>query len=329
MRRKTLLLRHILKTPNKPAVFKTQIMFLKRKVAIFLFLLMFFYVFSAEAAVNINIVAANASATENKKSPIKYYLPKELAPEDVISTGGLNLDYDIDQSSYYLYGSIELAPKESKTIKVEVQDVWRISADEVDILKKQIDDNISLLAKTPYLESSQILRDNMVRKLDYILAQQNNYSDNIERRIEEYRAYLKDINEIRRNAFTSEYFKTAVLHAEAAKTVKFVIEVENSSKTQEKKFQQQHYLPTEVRAEDVVEAQGFDVRFDDAKQRAYLAKEETFAPAEKKRYEIMIKDIWNISQDQIDNFRDRSERAIDGIKGNPLQVFGARVGNGP
>ena len=291
-------------------------MFLKNKIYLFLLLVAVFPVFSVEAAVNINIVAANASSTETKKSPIKYYLPKELVPLDIIGTGGLELDYDIDRSLYYLHGTIELAPKETKTIKVEVQDVWRISPDEVDILKKQISDNVSLLAKTPYSESAQIVRDNMFGKLDYVVAQQSNYSDNIERRIEEFRSYLEILNEIRKNAFSSEYFKSSAPLEETAKTVKFVIEVENPSKTQEKKFQQQHYLPTEVHSQDVVEAQGFEVRFDAQRQQSFLAKEETFAPGEKKRYEIVIKDVWRVSQEKIDNFKERAQKAIDGIKGS-------------
>ena len=296
-------------------------MFFKKRILLFLLLVTLLAAEPLQAAVNINLVAANASSTETKKSPIKYYLPKELAPEDIISIGNLELDYDIDRAEYYLHGSVELAPKETKTIKIEVQDVWHFSSDEVDILKKQIDDNVSLLAKTPYYESAQILRESMFSKLDFILAQQSNYSDNIERRIEEYRSHLGIINDIRRNSFSSEYFKSSASQGEVVKTVKFVIDVGNPAKDKEKKFQQQHYLPVEVHSKDVIEAQGFEIRFDDKKKQSFLSREETFAPGEKKRYEIVIKDVWSISQEKVTNFRERAQRAIVGIKGSEYEGY--------
>src|SRR6185503_8452059 len=73
----------------------------------------------AFCGVNINIVAVNSS-DKAKKTPIKYFLPRELQVKDVINAGGLELDYDIDKSAYFLHGSVDLEAKESKTIKVEV-----------------------------------------------------------------------------------------------------------------------------------------------------------------------------------------------------------------
>ena len=173
--------------------------------ALFVSVLLFCATFSWAAGVAINLVVVNASSAEAKQTPIKYYLPRELDAQDVLNTGNLDLDYDIEKSAYYLHGSIELKPKESQTIKVEVRDVWKITDDEIDTLKKQIEDNLALLKKTQYYESGKVLRDNMFSKMDYILSQQKNYSDNIERRIEEYRAYADDLSLIRKNAFVGSH----------------------------------------------------------------------------------------------------------------------------
>ncbi len=273
----------------------------------------------AAGNITINLVAANASTTETRKVPVVYYLPRELDTEDVINTGGLDLDYDIDKSSYYLNGSVELAPKESKTIKIEVKDVWRVELEEVDTLKKQIEDNLNTLKKTQYYESGQTLRDRMFEKLDYILQQQQNYSQDVERRIEEYRAYVNDINTIRKNSFSADYFKTSSSMASEGKTVKFIIEVKNPSDKAAKTVKQQHFLPKEVRSEHVVEAQGFEVRFDEKKQQSYLSKEEELKPGETKRYEIVLKDIWNIAPENVDTLRNRAQAAFEGVKGSEYE----------
>ncbi len=278
-------------------------------VVFFIFLVPVLY-----AGVYINLVVVNAVPDQTKETPVKYYLPKELDPEDIINTGELTVDYDVQKSVYFVTGSVKLGPKESKVIKIEVKDVWRITEDEVNILKNQINNNLNQLKNTPYYESGKILQEDMERKLDYILAQQVNYSDNIERRIEEYRSYADAIESIRKNAFSIDFLKFPGNVAAETRSVKLVIEVQNPSKTETKTVKQPYYMPKEVKAEDIIEKQGFEVRFDEEKQQAYLLKEEIFKPGETKRYEITIKDIWKISQDSIDAFRVRTEKAFEGVK---------------
>jgi len=294
-----------------------------RKIILILFLAatIFFKAHGLAVAVNINLVAVNPSSTETKSVPIKYYLPRELEPEDVISTAGLALDYDIDKGSYFVSGFLELQPKESKTIKIETKDVWRISLDEIDILKNELSKNLDALTGTQYYETAKILKEEMDRKLDIIMAQQQSYSDNVERRIEEYRAYLNDLNDIRKNAFSADFLKSPVgrIEADTAKTVKLVIEVQNPSEKDSKTVKHQHYLPKEVTSEDVVDRQGFDVRYDDEKQQSYLSKEEEFKPSETKKYEITIKDVWSIRDDRVTALQDRADRAFAGVKGTEFE----------
>jgi len=47
------------------------------------------------------------------------------------------LDYDVDKKAYFIHGKYLFEPKESKTLKVKVNDVWRVKLEEVDILKIQ------------------------------------------------------------------------------------------------------------------------------------------------------------------------------------------------
>lgn len=266
------------------------------------------------ANVNINLVVVNPSEKKTKDTPIQYYLPQELRADDILNTSGLELDYDVDYGAYYVHGTADLDAKESRTIKIEVKDVWRINPEEISILKDQIENNVAMLEGKDYYEAAVMLNEAMVRKLDYILAQQNNYSDNIERRIEEYRAHVDTLREIRDNAFSLDYFRNPKSQIEQNDKIRFLIEVKNSSEAETKKVQQQHYLPKEITAEDVLERQGFEVRFDAEKKQSFLAKEEELKPNEVKRYEIVIKDVWHISPEQIDTMRQKTEKAFEELR---------------
>ena len=279
----------------------------------------------AFAGMNINLVIVNPTNDATKEVPVKYYLPKELTAGDILNADGLELDYDLDRSAYFMHGTVKIKPKETKTIKIEVNDVWQIKKEEVDLLKEQVARNLAALQGTQYYSSAQVLKDQMFEKLDYILAQQQNYSDNIERRIEEYRAHAGEIEKIKKNAFSSEYFKSTPTEGGEDKTVKFVVEVKNPSTTDSKKVTQRHYLPAEVRAEDVVEAEGFDIRFDEKKQQSYITKEEEFKPGENKRYEIVIKDIWNIPDQSLEDLRGRAQAAFEGVKGTEYESGAAYI----
>ncbi len=267
------------------------------------------------AAMYINLVAVNPSSTQSRQLPITYYFPKELKPDDVQDAAGLDVDYDIDQACYFVHGVITMLPKESRVIKIQVRDVWYITQQEVDVLRKQMGENLDRVQGTPYDEASMGLHDKLIGQLDYVLAQQENFSGNVERRIEEYRAHVELLNEIRNTTFSIEHWEDQHVKVPEIieKTVTFIIEVENP-KNEAKAYKQQHYLPAEVKSEHIVNKEGFEVRFDEAKQQSYLFKEEEFLPNEKERYEIEIIDIWRVTQDKLDNLRERSQTAYKGVE---------------
>ena len=287
----------------------------RRAVVSAVFIVIFFMAGVASAAMYINLVTLNSSGTETRQVPITYYLPKEIGPNDIIDAAGLQPEYDIDQTCYFLRGSITLAPKESRVIKIQVKDVWYITPDEVNTLKRQMDENLKLVADTAYHEIAQARRDQLVKQLDYVLSQQENFSGNVDRRIEEYRSHIEVLDQIRNTTFSIEYWEDKAIKVpeKFEKTVSFVIEVENP-KDEKKTYKQQHYLPAEVKSEDVVNNEGFEVRYDEDKKLAYLYKEEELLPKEKKHYEITINDIWRIPKDKTDNLLDRSENAYQEVE---------------
>jgi len=262
----------------------------------------------------INLVAVNG-AEEAKETPVKYYLPAELKPEDIISAGDLKVDFDMEKSQYYVSGKVTLQPKESKTFKIEVKDAWKIDLATIDIIKEQLDKNLDSLKNSPSYSSAVILRNGMVDKLDYIIKRQEQFSADIGRRIEEYRANIETLTAIKQNALNIEYLQSATPETEKEGVVKMVIEVENPEKDQPKKITQKQYLPEEIRSMDIVDAQGFEVRYDEEKCQSYLVKEEEFAPGEKKRYVILLKNTWYFPKPDLDSLEGRTKKALDGIIG--------------
>jgi len=290
--------------------------YIKHAFVLFMFIAGLFIAHPVYAQLSINLVAVNAT-DQVKKVPVKYYLPEELEPEDLIDLGVLKLDYNVDKGAYFVSGEFEFQPKESRTFKVSVKDVWKITENEINILKAQLEDNLMLMKDNPDYDKIVLVKDSLDGQLDFILSQQVSYSDNIERRIEEYRAYKEILEEIRKKAFTIEqlqYQAKSYEEMQAMSTVKFLIEVRNPSDKEEKNVSHKHYLPKEVRAKHVIEKKGFEVRYDNKKAKAYLSKEEVFQPAETKKYEIVLKDIWMLPTGEIKTMLERAEKAMEEIE---------------
>ena len=232
------------------------------KIILLVGILCFGMILPACADLTINLVAVNGTQ-EVKDIEVKSYLPKELEPSDILDSGDLKVQYDVDKGAYYVGGKVSFQPKESKTFKIKVADVWRIMPEEVEILRNQVDENLALLEGKDNYQAAQEVRDKLTERLDFIYGQQETYSQDIERRIEQYRAYYTQLEQVRKNIYAFDHLILESPHTDqlaAPKTVKFVLEVRNPSETQEKEVEQKHILPKEIRVENVVDAQGFDVR---------------------------------------------------------------------
>lgn len=69
----------------------------------------------------------------------------------------------------------------------------------------------------------------------------------------------------------------------------------------------------------MVEAEDFEVRYDQIKQLAFLFKEEDLAPGAKKKYTIGIIDIWSIDPKDINYLRTRAKYAYDFLKDSKFE----------
>ncbi|MCB9772293.1 MAG: DUF861 domain-containing protein [Candidatus Omnitrophica bacterium] len=281
-------------------------------------------VFSAE--LSINLVALNPSETEEKEIDVKYLLPKELEPSDVLDSGELKVEYDVDKMLYFVSGKVKFNPKESKTFKIRVNDVWNITPEEISVLKQNMDGNLSLMEGNPQVyDNAKRERDKIFEQLDIIQAQQQSYVDNIERRIEQYRAYSGIVEKIRKKIYDPNFLEKEVQvdqQEDEGKTIKFVLQVKNPSNVEEKTIKHKHFLPDEIREEHIIDKQGFDIRFDDKKGKSYLLKEEKFTPGEEKKYEVVMRDIWRFPVNKLDPMEKRAQVAIEEMKDSAYAASG-------
>ncbi len=266
----------------------------------------------AGADVYINVMAVNG-APERKEVPVQYNLPGDLKAEDIVDTNGLQVDYNVNDANYYVHGKVTLEPKENKTFRIRVKDIWKFSPDQVGNIKQQVDRGFEQIGKLRGTQKSEVLRQQLVDKLDYIIDQQNVKAESVEKRMDAFRTHLKEMKRIEDSALAVDYWRSDP-GAVKEKIVHFKIEVENPLTNHSKMVKEKHYLPSEVKPEHVLEAEGFEVRFDPQKQQSFLFKEEEIPLGEKKTYSIGIQDIWIIDQKDIDYLRKRADYAYDFLK---------------
>lgn len=279
-----------------------------QKVLTFLasFIIIFSIAGHVYSDVTINILAVNGTeATKEKR--IRFVLPADVKVEDIVDPAGLKTDYDIAEGAYFVYGDVTLQPKETKTYKVILRDIWRIEAKDVADIQHQIQTNYERLKDTEYYEAGLVKKASLDKRLNSILAQQERLESDVKNRIDSFRIYEKELNQIRKEAISVAYWRSDLADEDVG-AVRFIVEAQNKSDTDVTKQEHEHFLPSEVKPEDVLEAEGFEVRYDAVKAQTYIVKEDEFQPSEKKRFSIEIRDIWNIKDVEIENLRERTRK---------------------
>jgi len=265
---------------------------------------------SAFAELIINLVAVNPS-DEARTIDVTQYLPEELDLNDVLESGTLDIKFDVNKNALYAYGAVDFAPKESRTYQIHVNDVWKIDPAEIDGLKNQLEITLGMLKDEENYQSALYVRDQLIEKMDFILKRQEEFSGNIGRRIEEYRANVSLLQTIRNQIYSQDFLKFESKSIEEAdqnkKTIRMTIEVKNPSETESKTVTHKHFLPQEVRADTIVDKKDFELRFDEDKKKPYLTKEEDFAPGETKTYEIVLEDVWEFPDIKLQDLDSRAQ----------------------
>jgi hypothetical protein len=151
-------------------------------------------------AIKLRIVAVNPSKDKTQKVPIKIYLPKEVIPDDIIDMGQLKVGYDSEKGMYFAYDdAAELKPLETKIFEVKLEDVWKVKEAEIDKVKNHMKLALSRLEKTEHFAQAKVIVDSIDRRMNEIIAKQEDTSISREEHIGAYRVNLMTMNQIRQD----------------------------------------------------------------------------------------------------------------------------------
>ncbi|PJC66324.1 hypothetical protein CO018_02550 [Candidatus Beckwithbacteria bacterium CG_4_9_14_0_2_um_filter_47_11] len=144
-------------------------------------------------------VITNPSAVISQTVPLKFYLPRELKTEDILTLDpSLETHYDTTEEALFVTGSYTLAPEETRLVFVEVEDVWQLIAGELETIKKQAAELLKPLEKTSYFSQGTVLKSQIDVNLDKILLTQSK-AITPENRIRAYREARLELNGINTN----------------------------------------------------------------------------------------------------------------------------------
>jgi len=147
-----------------------------------------------EASITLRVVAVNPSEESTQSVPIKVYLPIEVKPESIIYKEDLEVAYDAQLGSYYVFGEYELKPKEVLEKEIELKDVWIIDEAQVLSLRKEAKDVFSGFERTGYAEKATNLYQGIEKKLNEIEEMQRVPANNPSQHISDYRYCASQLN---------------------------------------------------------------------------------------------------------------------------------------
>jgi hypothetical protein len=141
-------------------------------LAVFVFLGMFASEAVAEA-IKMRIVVVNPSTDKTQKKDVKKYLPKEIQMQHVKDAGGLEIAYDEEQGLFYVHKeAVELAPLETKTFELVMEDVWNVPEEELRKLRTDTERVTAALSDSVYFAQADLVAKTIYGRLDEILREQ-------------------------------------------------------------------------------------------------------------------------------------------------------------
>ena len=163
------------------------------KLAFLFFVFGLLFCIPAQAGITMRLMAVNPADSDQTVS-IKVYLPLEVKPEDVIYKGDLEVIYDTQQGSYYVYGEYPLKPKEVLEKEIELKDVWVIEPSQIALLRQEAKEVLESFKKTNYLERAMLLYSGIDKKLKEVESMQDASSASPGYKISNYRNSLSLLN---------------------------------------------------------------------------------------------------------------------------------------
>ncbi len=149
------------------------------------------------SSIVLRVVAVNPSKEHLQQVPVKAYLPKEAKPEDIVDMGDLEIAYDTQQGSYYVFGEYELKPQEVIEREIEIRNIWVIEELEIASLRQEIIKLHEMLRNTEFADRIIFLKNSIEAKLNEISQKQEDVPPNPQQGISDYRNNLKILESVK------------------------------------------------------------------------------------------------------------------------------------
>ena len=154
-------------------------------------------------SVVLKAIVINPSETQQREVPFKAYLPREAKPEHVLSRGELEIAYDTQQGSYYVYAKLVLKPKEYREVEIEMKDIWQVKNTELESLRFEARKVCSMLEDTEFSERAKYLQMSIEDGLNEIDEKQTTKPTNPEVHISNYRENISLLQDVKKDLATA------------------------------------------------------------------------------------------------------------------------------
>src|SRR3989338_4331472 len=86
-------------------------------------------------------------------------------------------------------------------------------------------------------------------------------------------------------------------------------------------------LPREIKKEDIIDAGGMTVKYDEEKGSYYLYTEENLQPQSTKAYTVVLRDVWRIQDNDFNFLKEQTDQRIESLKDKETYAAGEIFSN--
>ncbi|MFC1631103.1 hypothetical protein ACFL1I_05260 [Candidatus Omnitrophota bacterium] len=150
------------------------------------------------AEVILKTLVVNPSRFKAQVATLKTYLPKEVTPDDIIDLADLKIDYDVTKGLYFVHKDIKLAPSETATRAIKIEDVWLVSMPELETINRRARELTKGLKESANFNQALKLQKEIEAQNNQILSKQARAKDALpQTHIAVYRENVKTLEAVR------------------------------------------------------------------------------------------------------------------------------------
>jgi len=288
------------------------------------------------ADIKLKIAAVNPSQTETQTTPVRYDLPKGMEPDTITDIGGMELKYDFDKGSYYLYKVVKLKPSEKMLLEVRLRDIWTVPREETAFLKNHTRSLTAKLRHTKHAKVGGVLAGKIIDRLNAISNKEADQSLSMGDHINLYYENMGILRETKDDigmlenlvldvgGIVEERVQVPSTLAVPIKTdeksgvnlVELNIKVSNPSTTAKQSADLKYLLPEEVAPRYIADRNDLGIGYDFDKKAFYVYKDNiALNPSEARIFVIKIMDMWKISDVETDALKIHVDNLMLLLKG--------------